>query len=102
MRMRPSATAGSIAHYPTPNWTTSSPGLLRRIASFPAEAVRATKQVLNELTLPAADAVRADATRFQHFVASDAVKARMATLFAQGLQTRGDLELDLGNRIGSL
>jgi enoyl-CoA hydratase/carnithine racemase len=39
--------------------------LARRIASFPAEAVLSTKQVLNELTLPGADAIRADARRFQ-------------------------------------
>ena len=76
--------------------------LARRIASFPADAVRATKQVVNELTLPAADAFRVDAKRFQHFVASDAVKHRMAVLFGQGLQTRGDLERDLGDRIGRL
>ena len=76
--------------------------LARRIASFPADAVRVTKQVLNDMTLPAADVVRADAKRFQHFVAADGVKARMATLFEQGLQTRGDLELDLGDRIGRL
>ena len=37
-----------------------------------------------------------DAELDDFFVASDAVKARMATLFGQGLQTRGDLELDLG------
>jgi hypothetical protein len=30
------------------------------------------------------------------------VSARAATLFAQGLQTRSPLELDLGDRIGSL
>lgn len=77
-------------------------GLARRIASFPADAVRSTKQVLNDLTLPAADAIRADARQFQQLVRSDTVQARMATLFAQGLQTRGPLELDLGNRIGSL
>ena len=76
--------------------------LARRIASFPAEAVRSTKQVLNGLTLPGADAVRADARRFQELVGSEAVKARAADLFAQGLQTRGPLELDLGDRIGSL
>ena len=76
--------------------------LARRIASFPADAVRSTKQVLNELTLPGADAIRADARRFQQLVGSDTVKARAATLFAQGLQTRGLLELDLGDRIGSL
>jgi enoyl-CoA hydratase/carnithine racemase len=76
--------------------------LARRIASFPAEAVRSTKQVLNGLTLPGADAIRADARRFQELVGSEAVKARAADLFAQGLQTRGPLELDLGDRIGSL
>jgi enoyl-CoA hydratase/carnithine racemase len=74
--------------------------LARRIASFPVEAVRVTKQVLNELTLADADATRADARRFQQLVRSDTVKARMAALFAQGLQTRGELELDLGDRIG--
>jgi enoyl-CoA hydratase/carnithine racemase len=77
-------------------------GLARRIASFPVEAVRATKQVLSGLTLPDADATRADARRFQQLVGSDTVKARMAALFAQGLQTRGELELDLGDRIGSV
>jgi hypothetical protein len=35
-------------------------------------------------------------------VGSDMVKARTATLFAQGMQTRGPLELDLGDRIGAL
>jgi enoyl-CoA hydratase/carnithine racemase len=76
--------------------------LALRIASFPADAVRSTKRVLNELTLPGADAIRADARRFHQLVGSDTVKARTATLFARGLQTRGPLELDLGDRIGSL
>ena len=76
--------------------------LARRIASFPVDAVRSTKRVLNQLTLPGADAIRADARRFQQLVASATVKARAATLFAQGLQTRSPLELDLGDRIGSL
>jgi enoyl-CoA hydratase/carnithine racemase len=76
--------------------------LARRIASFPAEAVRSGKRTLNELTLPAADAVRADARRFHQLVTSPAAQARTAALFAQGLQTRGPLELDLGDRIGAL
>ena len=76
--------------------------LARRIASFPAGAVRSAKRVLNELTLPAADAIRADARRFHQLVVSEAAQARRAALFAQGLQTRGPLELDLGDRIGSL
>lgn len=76
--------------------------LARRIASFPTEAVRSTKQRLLELTLPDADAIRADARKFQQLVRSETVEARMSTLFAQGLQTRGPLELDLGRRIESL
>jgi len=76
--------------------------LARRIASFPAGAVRETKRVLNELTLPGADAVRADARRFRQLVASEAAQARTAALFAQGLQTRGPLELNLGDRLGAL
>ena len=76
--------------------------LARRIASFPAEGVRSAKRVLNELTLPGADAIRADARRFHQLVVSDAAQARTAALFAQGLQTRGPLELNLGDRIGSL
>jgi enoyl-CoA hydratase/carnithine racemase len=76
--------------------------LARRIASFPAEGVLTAKQVLNAVTMPAADAIRADAVRFRQLVAADAAQARTAALFAQGLQTRGPLELDLGDRLGSL
>jgi hypothetical protein len=58
--------------------------------------------VLNELTLPGTDAVRADARRFRQLVASQTAQARTAALFAQGLQTRGPLELNLGDRLGAL
>jgi enoyl-CoA hydratase/carnithine racemase len=75
--------------------------LARRIASFLAEAVRSAKRVLNELTLPGADAIRADARRFRQLVTSDTAKGRTTALFTQGLQTRGPLELDLGDRIWS-
>jgi len=76
--------------------------LARRIASFPADAVRTAKRVLNELTLPGADAIRADARRFRQLAASDTAQARTAALFTQGLQTRSPLERDLGDRIGTL
>ena len=76
--------------------------LARRIASFPAEGVRTAKRVLNELTMPGADAIRTDARRFHQLVVSDAAQDRTAALFAQGLQTRGPVELDLGDRIGAL
>jgi enoyl-CoA hydratase/carnithine racemase len=76
--------------------------LARRIASFPAEGVRAVKKALNELALPTADAIRADARTFQRLVASETVQSRAATLFANGLQTRSPLELELGDRIETL
>jgi enoyl-CoA hydratase/carnithine racemase len=76
--------------------------LARRIASFPADGVLTAKQVLNEVTMPAADAIRADAVRFRQLVTSDGATGRTAALFTQGLQTRGPLELDLGDRIGTL
>jgi hypothetical protein len=64
--------------------------------------VGTAKRALNELTLPAADAVRADARRFHRLVGADAATERTAALFAQGLQSRGPLELDLGDRLGAL
>jgi hypothetical protein len=51
---------------------------------------------------PDADAIRADARRFRRLVASDMAQARTAALFAQGLQTRGPLELNLGDRIAAV
>jgi hypothetical protein len=76
--------------------------LARRIASFPADGIRTAKRVINQITMPAADAFRADAVRFRALVAGDNAQARTAALFAQGLQTRGPLELDLGDRLGAL
>jgi len=64
--------------------------------------VRSAKRVLNDLTLPIADAIRADARRFRQLVGSGPAQARTAALFAQGLQTRGPLELNLGARLGAL
>ena len=56
----------------------------------------------DDLTMPGSDAIRADARRFHQLVVSDAAQDRTAALFTQGLQTRGPLELDLGDRIGAL
>jgi hypothetical protein len=67
--------------------------LARRIASFPADAganCQAGAQWLDT------------ARRFHQLMTSDTAKARTAALFAQGLQTRGPLELDLGDRLGAL
>jgi enoyl-CoA hydratase/carnithine racemase len=76
--------------------------LARRIASFPSAAIQTTKRAINELTLPPAEAVRADGRRFQELVAAPEVQDRSKELFGRGFQTRGPLELDLGTRIADL
>jgi hypothetical protein len=58
--------------------------------------------MLSELTLPGADAIRADARRFHQLIVSDTAKGRTAALFTQGLHTRGPLELHLGDRIRAI
>ncbi|GHH32272.1 enoyl-CoA hydratase/isomerase family protein [Lentzea cavernae] len=68
----------------------------RRIASFPAAAVHETKRVVNGLTLPHVEDVRADARRFQEFVQTNVLQSRVALLFEKGLQDRGPVELALG------
>ncbi|MHA6759424.1 enoyl-CoA hydratase/isomerase family protein [Streptacidiphilus sp. PAMC 29251] len=74
----------------------------RRIARFPRDAVIAAKAAVNAVTLPERSAVRADAALFQQLVVSDSVKQRAGELFARGFQTRGPLELDLGDALGDL
>jgi enoyl-CoA hydratase/carnithine racemase len=74
----------------------------RRIASFPAEAVRSAKSAINELSLAPPEDIRADARRFQQFVQSDALKARVGELFSRGLQRRGPVEDELGAQLESL
>jgi hypothetical protein len=74
--------------------------LAQRIASFPAEAVRSAKRVLNELTLPSADAIRA---RRPAVPPPGRLRRRPGPHGRPvRLQTRGPLELDLGDRIGAL
>ena len=73
--------------------------LATRIASFAPDAVRVAKQAINEVCLPAADAIRADAVRFQSLVRTPEAQSRAKHLFVEGFQTRGDLEHDLGARL---
>ena len=66
--------------------------IAQRIAAFPAEAVAAAKAAVNVLTVPAPDAVRADAALFQRLVLTAAVPQRAAQLFERGFQTRSPAE----------
>jgi hypothetical protein len=56
---------------------------------FPPEAVLSANRTLNELTLPVADVIRADARRFRQLVASDTAKAARPPFFAQDPETEG-------------
>ena len=80
----------------------SDEGVLNVVIDAPPMNLIRPELVRDLVTLPGADAVRADARRFRRLVASDAAQARTAALFAQGLQTRGPLELNLGDRLGAL
>ncbi|MGW3642057.1 enoyl-CoA hydratase/isomerase family protein [Streptomyces sp. NPDC005166] len=74
----------------------------QRIAHFPHDALIAAKAAVNAITLPEPAAVRADSALFQELVRSDSVKQRAGELFARGFQTRGPVELDLGDALGDL
>lgn len=71
----------------------------RRIASFEKEALAETKQFVDALSLP--DDARFPPALEQFFVstARSGTRARMARLLQQGLQTRSDVELDLGRHV---
>jgi enoyl-CoA hydratase/carnithine racemase len=76
--------------------------LARRIALLPPTRCDLPSAWSTSSPCPGANAIRADARRFRQLVVSDRAKYRTADLFTQGLQTRGPLELDLGDRIGAL
>jgi enoyl-CoA hydratase/carnithine racemase len=76
--------------------------LARRIALLPPTRCDLQSAWSTSSPCPGANAIRADARRFRQLVVSDRAKYRTADLFTQGLQTRGPLELDLGDRIGAL
>ena len=82
---------------------------LTKVAEYTAEAAKAggpddasLGMLWHKLSMPGADTIRVDGRRFHQLVVSDTAQARTATLFAEGLQTRGPLELDLGDRLGAL
>ncbi|SEO06559.1 Enoyl-CoA hydratase/carnithine racemase [Actinacidiphila rubida] len=73
--------------------------LAARLAGFPRAGLAAAKAAVNAVALPTPDAVRADAALFQEHVRSEASQRRTAVLFDRGLQTRGPLELTLGDAL---
>ena len=76
--------------------------LAQRMAGFPAEALVAAKAAVNEVTLAGPGEVRADARLFQRLVRTDAAQQRTAQLLERGFQTRGTVELELGQALAQL
>ncbi len=62
--------------------------LARRIASFPAAAVRLAKQSVDSATLPIAEGCEREAALFQTLLFSDPARAAMRRFLALGGQTR--------------
>ena len=68
--------------------------LARRIASFPAQAVRLAKQSVDNARMPIAEGCAAEAALFQQLLFSDPARAAMRRFMALGGQTReGELRV---------
>jgi len=76
--------------------------LARRIAKFPAGGIADTKRRVNEVALPSRDAVAEDRNVFAALLARPETKARLAALFAGGMQTDSPLEAAFGAAVGQL
>ncbi|MER6408677.1 enoyl-CoA hydratase/isomerase family protein [Streptomyces viridosporus] len=77
-------------------------GIAARMGGFPRDALIAAKAAINAISLPPLADVRADAALFQQLVRGEGAQHRAAGLFEQGFQTRGRIELELGEALGDL
>jgi enoyl-CoA hydratase/carnithine racemase len=77
--------------------------LAQRIASFPPEAVRLTKQAINCSDQPLTEGLREESYLFQQLVRTESGQRNMQRFLKIGGQTReGELKIqDLNGRLGS-
>jgi enoyl-CoA hydratase/carnithine racemase len=73
--------------------------LARRIAGFEKEALVAAKRFVDDTSLPADALFPPALDEFFRSVARPGTKARMSRLLAAGLQTRSEVEFDLGKHV---
>jgi len=72
-----------------------------RVASFDREAMSLAKQRLNHLGgVPDPADLEGSQAEFYRLLQRPQAQAHVADLFRRGLQTRGDLELNMGERLG--
>ena len=81
--------------------------LARRIASFPVEAVKLTKQAINSATKPLAEGLADESYLFQQLIRTESGQRNMKKFLTIGGQTRegelkiGDLNAELGRSTSS-
>ncbi len=78
--------------------------LAQRIASFPSEAVRLTKQAINSADKPLAEGLRDESYLFQQLVRTESGRRNMQKFLQIGGQTReGELKIqELSGRLGKV
>ena len=76
--------------------------LAQRLSSFDKQALAEAKRILNHDALPSADELGAAQKLFREASSWSGTRVRAKKLTALGLGTRGDLELNFGERVGTL
>jgi enoyl-CoA hydratase/carnithine racemase len=76
--------------------------LAHRIAAFPPAAVQSIKNRVVEMTLPSEAELRTDGRLFIESVREPETQKRLKSLFALGLQSSSELEMNLGQALGEL
>lgn len=76
--------------------------LAKRIAGFEKYAIAGAKRLLDEASLPPDEAFAAALDAFFASSAQPATRRRIESLVGQGLQTRSEVELELGRTVGGL
>jgi enoyl-CoA hydratase/carnithine racemase len=76
--------------------------LAKRIASFPSAGLQAVMERINAISLADAADYRVDSDLFGKGAMEPETQSRMRALFQAGMQTRGDVEMNFGNKLGEL
>jgi hypothetical protein len=71
------------------------------VAGLEKEAIVGTKGYVNEATLPPTSELATNMDAFFTSVARPEVQARAIALFQKGLQTRSEVELNLGEHVAT-
>lgn len=74
----------------------------RRVASFDRQPIVAGKELVNKVGPPAVERLLDAQNAFGKALTWPETQARLGKLFEQGMQQRGDLERDLGRRLGEI